>query len=577
MMQFQIGTTRRGRPLKLDAEERSRHLHLVGVSGTGKSKLLETMIRQDIIAGRGLCLIDPHGTLADAAVAFCANRGFASLRRIHVVEPADATWTFGFNPLELGGTIELSVRVDAMVNACAQVWGGENTANTPLLKKCLRAVFHVLAIREQTLVEAIELTSSTDPYARRRMLTDGLPDYVFDALWQDFNRLSRREFAEQFSSTNNRLLEFLSSPQVRRIVGQRERALDLRSMMDNGEILIVNLAQRGALSADNARLLGTLITSELFLQARSRDEATAKRRPFYLYIDECYDYLTSDIEKMLDQTRKFGLHLVLAHQRLGQLRERSEAIYNGVMAGGQTKIVFGGLADDDADVMARHVLRDSFNLERPKHILDKPVVVDEVPYWLESQMTAESEGTARTAGESAGWAEASGSSDSAGESFRLLPDGTLDQTGVVENAGTFASEMRSGVRSLSLSEISGRTVTTGRSETLKPVRVSMPTAVYSLEEELHRAIVKLRELPKRSAIFKRVGRPAIRLRTLEVKTPLATPAVVERFMERVRSKSPYVSPAAFADAEILTRQSMLTPPTQVASSAGEDRFWQEEE
>src|SRR5579872_3547684 len=163
MMPLALGTSRRGKVQMLSDEERSRHVHIVGVSGTGKSKLMEMMIRQDILAGRGLCLIDPHGTLADAIVAFCASRGLESARKIHVIEPADAAWAFGFNPLRLDGVTEPAARVDAMVSACAQVWGGEDTASTPLLKKCLRAVFYTLAVRDLTLLEAVELIKSTDP------------------------------------------------------------------------------------------------------------------------------------------------------------------------------------------------------------------------------------------------------------------------------------------------------------------------------------------------------------------------------------------------------------------------------
>ena len=576
-MVFAVGTTRRGKTLTLSTEERSRHVHIVGASGTGKSKLMESMIRQDILAGRGLCLIDPHGTLADAIVQFCASRQLQGARRIHVIEPADAAWSVGFNPLRLDGVTEAAARVDAMVSACAQVWGGENATSTPLLKKCLRAVFYVLAVREQTLLEAVELISSTDPRATRRLLTENLPDYVFDSLWRDFNGLSRREFAEQFSSTNNRLIEFLSSPIVRRIVGQREHALDLKQVMDNGEILIVNLAPRSSLSSDNARLLGTLLTSELFLLALARDSDIARRRPFYLYIDECYDYLTGDIERMLDQTRKFGLHLVLAHQRLGQLRDRSEAIYNGVMGGGQTKIVFGGLEDDDAEIMTRQIMRDSFNLERPKHVLDKPVVVDEVPFWLESESEGESDTTSMSVSHNFSTTESSGTAESASQQYEILDHASPELHGIAR--GLDASTSTATTIGESASEGYARTHSRGRgrAQTLKPVRVTMPTAVHSLEEEIHMAIVKLRELPQRVAILKRRGRTAIRVRAPEIKTSLAGPDLVERFVSNARSASPYLSPMAVVEAEILARQVELIEGKLVGTPAATDeQFWHTE-
>lgn len=564
-MALTLGRTKNRKEIRLTNEERSRHVHVIGASGTGKSKLLEAMIRADITAGPGLCLIDPHGTLADAVARWRAATRIDDVRRIHVIEPGNLDWCAGFNPLRLDGRTEPAVRVDAMVSACAQVWGGENTNSTPLLKKCLRAVLCALATRDLTLAEAPLLTVS-DSGLRRRLIYN-LPDSVSAAVWRDFDALSRRDFFEQFSSTNNRLLEFLSAPVVRRIVGQTTGALDLRHVMDVGEIVIVNLASKGALSPDNGRLLGTLLTSELFLQALRRDEGVARRQPFTLYIDECYDYLTADVERMLDQTRKFGLHLVLAHQRLGQLRDRSEAIYNGVMAGGQTKIVFGGLTDDDALVMAKEVLRNSFDLEQPKHVLDKPVVVDEVPFWLENESEGESWSTARTTGESYGLGSSSGSSEGSGETFDRFgnPLGFSGSTGLTSGAseswGTSSSESRS----------DGGSRVSGRSQTLKSVRVTQPTAVHSLDEAIHLAVVKLRELPNRAAIVRRRGKPPVRIRTPEIKPALASDAGVERFLDRTRGASPYLREAADVDAKIVYRADALSGRRH----AEEVSFWTE--
>jgi len=570
-MAYVLGTTSRGRELGLDKEERSRHLHVVGASGTGKSKLLESMIRQDILAGRGLCLIDPHGTLADAVVEWCAALNIGRHRRIHIIDPKDQTWAAGFNPLRFDGDIDLTARVNAMVATCAEIWGGEDIDKTPLLTTCLQLVFYALAINGLTLVEAVELTSSSDPKAIRERLTGNLPDHVYAEYWRDFSTLSKREFEERFSSTRRRLLRFLGSPVVRRIVGQRQHTLDFKRVMDEGDVVIVNLVPRGALSQENARLLGALITSELRLAALSRDEPTACEKPFSLYIDECYDYLTGDVEAMLDQTRKFGLHVVLAHQRLGQLRDRSKAIYNGVMAGGQTKIVFGGMADEDAEAMAKEVFRSSFNLERPKHILDKPVVVDEVPYWLDSEAWTTNESSTRSSTESSNWGTAAGTSTNTSESFG--PDGG-DPYGSVAGEGAFSSESRGGASSHGQADTTGSAHTIGRSQTLKPVRVVMPSAVHSLEEELHLAIVKLRELPNQAAIVKRRGRPPVRIRPATVKPAIAWPELVDGFIDETRSASSYITTASAADAEIAVRFKKLREKSP-AEDETETTFWTE--
>jgi hypothetical protein len=576
-MTLTLGTTRKGRNLRLSSEERSRHIHVVGASGTGKSKLLESMIRQDILSpsGHGLCLIDPHGTLADAIVEWCAALNIGKHRRIHVIDAKDETWAAGFNPLRDGGGIDLNARVDAMVATCAEVWGGEDINQTPLLTTCLQLVFYALAVNQLTLVEAVELTSTSDIHAIRQRLTGNLPDQVYGEYWRDFQKLVPKEFEDRFSSTRRRMLRFLGAPVVRRIVGQRQSTFNFKQVMDDGDIVIVNLAPRGPLSQENARLLGAMITSELRLAAFTRDEETARRMPFHLYIDECYDFLTGDVEAMLDQTRKFGLHLILAHQRLGQLKDRSEKMFNAVMAGGQTKIVFGGMTDEDAEIMAKHVYRSTFNLEQPKHILDKPVVVDEVPYWLESESWGTSESASTSSGASSTWGSSSGTSS--GQSSSYGPDGG-DPYGYGTSEGSSSSESWGGGSSHGTSETSATSRSQGRSQTLKPVRVMMPTAVHSLDEQLHLAIVKLRELPNQSAIIKRRGSPPVRIRPETVKPPLAWAELTSTFVEQTSTISPYMTQGVTADAEITARFESLRDqrlPT-VEPQSDETTFWSEE-
>jgi hypothetical protein len=459
-----------------------------------------------------------------------------------------------------------------MVLACAQVWGGEDPSTTPLLKRCLRAVFYVLAVHGLTLVEAIDLITVKNAQRLRRVLTHDLPDVVFDAQWGDWNAMSARDFVEQFGSTNNRLMEFLSSPVMRRVVGQRDQVLDLGRAMDDGEIVIVNLKLGGAISEENSKLLGTLIASELFLLAKSRSPEMARRRPFTLYVDECYKFITSDIERMLDETRKFGLHVVLSHQRLGQLGKRDGPIYNGVMAGAQTKVVFGGMTDDDAEVMAREVFRSSFNLERPKHSLDRLTVVDEVPFWLESESNTESEGRTSGSNESGFSSRGSGMSIADTDQFsgeEVIRYGRSENTARSENS----SEGNGWGRSEGTS--SGFASTQGRAQTFKPVRALLPTAVHSLEEEIHLAVVKLRGLPKQMAILKAPERVPVRLRPPTVKGALVRPSDVAAFVERTRVASAYISPIAVVETEMRERRALLIGAPKNPDESG-DPFWVEE-
>ena len=538
----------------MSTKQRATHMQVIGGSGRGKSKFLEDLIRQDIASGNGVCVIDPHGTLYEPLVQWCATHRAHSRRRIHLINPSQGDWVVGFNPLRLTDGGEPSVRVDAMVNACAQVWQ-EDSTRTPLLRKCLRAVFYALAVRGCTLLEAVELASTADVSGLRAFLTDGLPDRVFRTVWADFNSLPPREFAEQFSSTHNRLLEFLASPVVRGIIGQRERVIDFRRCMDDGEIVLVNLSTAGQrLSVANARLLGTLLINDLVVTAVGRNKELARRRPFYLYIDECYDYLTPDIERILDQTRKFGLHLVLAHQRLGQLRKAGESIYNAVMGGTQTKIVFGGLEFEDAQAVVREVFLPEFNLELPKHTLDKPVVTGHHVEWLES----ESESTGAASSWSSGSVVSTGTStmDSSSIGIQgLLPQASLAETqsgptGWSETAGTASGTSSSAAHGHSEGGGWASSTTYGRHQTYVPDYTVLPTQVHSLEELMHLAIVKIKELPERIAVVKLPSARSIQIRTFDVKPGFAPPRRVDEIVRTICDQSAYTSSQQVVEAEI---------------------------
>ena len=146
-----VGVGKGGQQITLSAIDRSTHMHVLGASGRGKSKFLENLIRQDIEHRHGLCLIDPHGTLYDEIVTWCAHHRLSGRRKIHLIDPSETDWTVGFDPLRCDDPEFLSVTVDSAVDACAQVWGGEDTDKTPLLKKCLRCVFYALADRKSVV------------------------------------------------------------------------------------------------------------------------------------------------------------------------------------------------------------------------------------------------------------------------------------------------------------------------------------------------------------------------------------------------------------------------------------------
>ena len=588
MAQLELGRTKRGRRLYLDPRTRSTHMHVIGASGKGKSKFLEFLIRQDIENRQGLCLIDPHGYLYQDIVSWCASHDLLKYRKIVLFDPSSDEWTFGFNPLDFGSD-EVAFCVDAMVKACAQVWGGEDTSQTPLLKRCLRATFHALAAGKHTLLESLPLTT---PAAKvvRKYLTHAIEDYVFRAQWETFNKLKDRDFLEHFSSTNNRVIEFLAAKRIRNIIGQKDRVMNFREFMDEGYVVLVNLASGSKLSDDNARLLGTLIVNDLFLKARGRPKKVAEEHPFYLYIDECALFINEDIGRILDEARKFGLHMILAHQHLAQLKKAGEAVYQSVMTNAQTKIVFGGLSPDDARVMAEVIFMGEFDLEEVKHTFDRPAVVRYIRSYLESEMRGTTHSRGVTEGESTGETLVEGGSRSRGGSSgrsesrmdgrsrfeaRRVSDGEEDSDDFILSEGTSMSssvggsysdtwqEVCSESRAKGFSSSFSETKTEGwseartQAETLEPVIDWIPGQAYSLPEQIYKAMALMINQPMQRAIVKMPSKRSVHITTPNVVEGFASDKRVEEFKARAFEGSDFAAPALAVEQALLKYQKSL--------------------
>ena len=583
---IRLGTREGGKPVILPERARATHLQVIGASGTGKTKFLEHLIRQDIVAGNGFCLIDPTGNLYQDLVRWCETKEFLGRKPLVLFDPASHEWTFGFNPLDFenGPDEDLSFYVDSMVKACATVWGGEDTNRTPLLKRCLRATFHVLAEKRLTLLEALYLVNPQDATGIRRSLTREIGDFVMRDQWDTFNAAKPREFEEHFASTTNRLLEFLASERIRRILGQREGVLRFRELMDRGGMLLVNLSSGRTLSEANASLLGALLVNDAFLKARGRPKGS---RPFYLYIDECPRFVNEDIGRILDEGRQFGLHLVLAHQHLSQLQRAGEAVYGAVLTDARTKVVFGGLSPEDAETMAEVIYMGEFDFEEAKTSLNKPVTVGHDLRWFASEATTtgrsetETTGRAVARGTSATTARTRGRSESDG--WADAPPGPnaspfLPSLNRNWSSGTSVTTSTAHGRSESITESESRSVgmsrsaTEGRSEGLVPVLEVLPTAVFSLEEQRHRKAAILRNLRRQEAVLKMPERPSVAFRAARVEEGYANPERVERFKRESFLRSRFAKPTAAVDILLSVRHRSLERAAQATEPKAPEDF-----
>lgn len=331
-----------GRQLEvsLSEEQRSRHLYLVGASGTGKSTLMLKLILQDLDAGRGMAVLDPHGDLVDEIVRRLPPK---RLEDVVLLDPSDGEFPIGFNILQARTELERTLLASDLVAVFRRLstsWGDQMTS---VLGNAILAFLE--SERGGTLVDLRRFL--VEPKFRAEFLTTVRdPEVVY--YWQrEFPLLAGKPQAPLLT----RLDIFLRPKPIRYMVAQKDSRLDLRHVMNEGKVLLARLSQ-GAIGEENAYLLGTLLVSKLHQLAMSRQElAAAERRPFYLYIDEFHNFITPSMEQILSGARKYRLGLVLAHQDLRQIQSRSMDVLNSVLSNPYARVCFR-VGDQDARTLA---------------------------------------------------------------------------------------------------------------------------------------------------------------------------------------------------------------------------------
>jgi len=323
-------------PVTVSAEARAQHCYVIGASGTGKSTLLLNLILQDVRAGAGLAVLDPHGDLVDDILGRIPESRWGD---VILIDPSDEDYPVGFNVLQAHSEVEknlLGSDLVAVFRRLSTSWGDQMTS---VLGNA------VLAFLESedggSLVDLRRFL--VDPAFRAEFLaTVRDPEIVY--YWQkSFPFLVGKPQGPILT----RLDTFLRPKLIRHMVAQRNQRFDLGAVMNDGKIVLAKLAQ-GAIGEENAHLLGTLLVSKFHQLALSRQEqAAASRRPFTLYIDEFHNFVTPSMASILAGARKYRLGLVLAHQELRQLESRDADVASAVIANPYTRICFR-LGDQDA-------------------------------------------------------------------------------------------------------------------------------------------------------------------------------------------------------------------------------------
>jgi hypothetical protein len=321
----------------LSAEQRSRHLYVIGGSGTGKSTLLLNLITQDIEAGRGVAVLDPHGDLVEAVAARIPE---SRVEDVVLIDPADADYPVGINVLAVHSELERTLLASDLVAAFRRQstsWGDQMNA------VFANALLAFLLSREGGTLAEVRRFLVEKEY--RAAFLHTVEDEEVRYYWQKEFPLLRGNAQAPILT---RLDAFLRPKLVRNIVANPGGSLDFRAALDGNQILLAKLSQ-GAIGEENAHLLGSVILSKLQQIALSRQDVGASSRPpFYVYLDEFQHFATPTTATLLSGVRKYGLSLTLAHQNLSQV---SDELVDSVLANAGTRICFR-LGDSDARKLA---------------------------------------------------------------------------------------------------------------------------------------------------------------------------------------------------------------------------------
>lgn len=428
-------------------KDRENHTHVIGSTGTGKSKFLELMLRQDIIDRNcGLVLIDPHGSLYDEMVMYVSHKFPHLADRFILFAPSkELNQVVGFNPIPTDREY-IDYALDMLISACLKAWNQNSSDATPRITKWLENIFYPLIINELTLIESAPFfdIGGKDSKAKREALLSSVSSDVVLGDWLMFESSTLTQKQMLIEGAANRLRKFLRSEIIRNVIGQKEKALNFHEIMQQNKIVLVNLNSYGKVSSEAAQLLGIMLVNEIFRCAKLRDPRDPNLKPFYLYIDEFGQFITRDIAKALEETRKYKLFLILAHQHLAQLKKDDEYLYASVLTNCKNKVVFGGLSVDDAKIMTDEIATGFINLKsikdemyttKVRHIEETRIVkgksFSKSTGTSESETRTNSTSTTQTKGESKSYG--TGRTETEGEA---VSKGTSQSQGTTTSRGT---------------------------------------------------------------------------------------------------------------------------------------------
>lgn len=326
--------------IKLD--DRRRHMYVVGKTGMGKTTLLENMVLNDIYAGHGIGLVDPHGDFAEKIIDYIPPH---RINDVVYFNPADINFPIGFNILETIRPEQKHLVASGLMGVFKKIWPDVWSARMEYILN--NTILALLDFPGTTLLGINRMLA--DEEYRNRVVSVS-KDPVVKAFWQtEFANYTEKFRTEAVSPIQNKIGQFLSASVIRNIVAQVKSRINIREIMDKRQIFIMNLS-KGRIGEDNSRLLGGMLITRLQLAAMERvDMPERERKDFFLYVDEFQNFATESFANILSEARKYRLDLIMAHQYMEQL---DETVLAAVIGNVGTMVTFR-VGSSDAEILAK--------------------------------------------------------------------------------------------------------------------------------------------------------------------------------------------------------------------------------
>jgi CxxC-x17-CxxC domain-containing protein len=308
--------------IKID--DRRRHVYLIGKTGMGKTVMMKNMAIQDILDGKGVGFVDPHGEAAEELLDFIPKK---RINDVIYLNPADLDYPVAFNIMEKVDVEHRHLVASGLMGVFKKIWPDVWSARMEYILN--NSILALLEYPGSTLLGVNRMLA--DPEYRKKVV-DKVSDPVVKSFWiQEFGRYTQRYEVEATAAIQNKVGQFISNPLIRNIIGQVRSSIDMRKVMDDKKILILNLS-KGRIGEDNSRLLGALLITKIQLAAMSRvDVPEEKREDFFLYVDEFQNFATESFTNILSEARKYRLALILGHQYITQMEETvRDAVFGNV-------------------------------------------------------------------------------------------------------------------------------------------------------------------------------------------------------------------------------------------------------